>query len=344
VLTSEFDFALPDHLIAQHPAPRGSSRMMVLRQRGGVVHESIADLPRHLQSGDLLIVNDTRVIPARLFARRAETGGSVELLLVERIDSLSWLCLAKPGRSARVDADLELAPGLSARVVEMAVDGQRLLRFSQPVEPFLQTLGVVPLPPYIKRPADRDDEVNYQTMFASHPGAIAAPTAGLHFTPALVQELEEASIRIAAVTLHVGIGTFKPVTAKLAHEHRMDAERYRISSATVNAIRATRAAGGRVVAVGTTVVRTLEGSAASTGGTLEAAAGRTDIFIRPGFRFQIVDALLTNFHLPRSSLLMLVSAFAGRERVLAAYRQAVDCGYRFFSYGDAMLLPRRAEA
>jgi S-adenosylmethionine:tRNA ribosyltransferase-isomerase len=343
VLTSEFDFSLPDHLIAQQPAPRGSSRMMVLEPQGSIVHDSIAGLPRHLKSGDLLIVNDTRVIPARLFARRAETGGSVELLLVEKIDSVSWRCLVKPGRRARVDAELELAPDLGARVVEMGSDGQRLLRFSQPVEPFLGSLGVVPLPPYIKRKASAEDETRYQTMFASHPGAIAAPTAGLHFTPELVQELEAAAIRVATVTLHVGIGTFKPVSAKLTHEHRMDSERYQIPAATVEAIRSTRAGGGRVVAVGTTVVRTLEGAAASTGGALEASEGRTRIFIRPGFEFQVVDALLTNFHLPRSTLLMLVSAFAGREHVLAAYRQAVDSGYRFYSYGDAMLLPGRVD-
>jgi len=317
--------------------------MMVLTPPSGLSHESVSDLPQHLRTEDLLIVNDTRVIPARLFARRAGSGGRVELLLVEKIDSRVWSCLVKPGRRARVDADLELAPELGARVVGLASDGQRLLRFSQPVEPFLDSLGAVPLPPYIKRPAQRDDIDDYQTIFASHPGAIAAPTAGLHFTPALVEELERASVRIAKVTLHVGIGTFKPVTARLVHEHHMDAERFQIPTQTVAAIEATRAAGGRVVAVGTTVVRTLEGAAASNGGALEATTGRTNIFIRPGFRFQVVDALLTNFHLPCSTLLMLVSAFAGRERVLDAYRQAIDSGYRFFSYGDAMFLPRRTQ-
>jgi S-adenosylmethionine:tRNA ribosyltransferase-isomerase len=343
VLTSEFDFALPDHLIAQQPAPRGTSRMMVLTPPEGVAHQSVSDLPRHLQAGDLLVVNDTRVIPARLFARRAGTGGAVELLLVEKTDAVSWKCLAKPGRSARVGANLELAPDLGAQVVEMADDGQRLVRFSQPVEPFLESLGAIPLPPYIKRAAGDDDSHDYQTIFAHHPGAIAAPTAGLHFTPELIAELERASIRIARVTLHVGIGTFKPVTADLTHEHRMDPERFEIPDATVEAIQATRDAGGRVVAVGTTVVRTLEGAAAETGGTPRAMAGRTNIFIRPGFRFQVVDALLTNFHLPRSTLLMLVSAFAGRERVLEAYREAVESSYRFFSYGDAMFLPGRAD-
>jgi S-adenosylmethionine:tRNA ribosyltransferase-isomerase len=340
VLTSEFDFALPDHLIAQQPAPRGTSRMMVLTPPDGVLHGSVSHLPRHLEPGDLLVVNDTRVIPARLFARRAKTGGAVELLLVEKTDAVVWKCLAKPGRSARVGSELELAPDLTAEVIEMSDDGQRLVRFSQPVEPFLESLGAVPLPPYIKRAAEDNDSHDYQTIFANQPGAIAAPTAGLHFTPGLIAELEQASVRIATVTLHVGIGTFKPVTAKLTHEHRMDPERFEIPPATVAAIEETRNAGGRVVAVGTTVVRTLEGAAAETGGTLTAMQGRTNIFIRPGYRFQVIDALLTNFHLPRSTLLMLVSAFAGRDFVLEAYREAVDSGYRFFSYGDAMLLSR----
>jgi S-adenosylmethionine:tRNA ribosyltransferase-isomerase len=341
VLTSEFDFALPNRLIAQRPAPRGTSRMMVLDPPSSLTHKSIGDLPLHLRAGDLLVVNDTRVIPARLFAQRVGTEGRVELLLVEKTDSLTWRCLVKPGRGARIDDQLELAPDLTARIEEVATNGQRLVRFSQSVEPFLESLGIVPLPPYIKRSAEEGDADDYQTIFARHPGAIAAPTAGLHFSPALIRELEQASIGIVPVTLHVGIGTFKPVTAELAHEHRMDAERFDIPPASVDAIRATKSAGGRVIAIGTTVVRTLEGAVESNGGTLEATTGRTNIFIRPGFQFQVVDALLTNFHLPRSTLLMLVSAFAGREYVLEAYRQAVDRDYRFFSYGDAMFLPQR---
>lgn len=343
MLTSAFDFDLPDDLIAQHPAPRGTSRLLVLGGGSSIAHATIGELPRLLRRGDLLVVNDTRVIPARLFARRTASGGRVELLLVERLDSLTWDCLAKPGRKARPGTTLELRNGLSASVVSKEEDGRHRVRFSQPIEPHLETLGAVPLPPYIKRPAEAVDRGDYQTIFAATPGAIAAPTAGLHFSDELISRLGEAGVKLATVTLHVGIGTFKPVTAELAHEHRMDSERFEISGGTASAIAATRVRGGRIVAVGTTVVRTLE-SAARDGGAIEAASGRTELFIRPGFRFRVVDALLTNFHLPRSTLLMLVSAFAGRERVLAAYAEAIEHGYRFYSYGDAMLIDAAARA
>jgi len=338
VLTSEFEFDLPDRLIAQHPAPRGTSRLLVLGPESSITHASIADLPTLLHRGDLLLVNDTRVIPARLYTRRAGSGGRVELLLVERLDPLTWTCLAKPGRKARPDTVLELTDGLSATVVGPNGDGRHRVRFSQPVEPHLETLGTVPLPPYIKRPAASEDRDDYQTIFAAEPGAIAAPTAGLHFSTDLVDRLADAGIELARITLHVGIGTFKPVTAELVHEHQMDAERFEISAETAASIAVTKARSGRVVAVGTTVVRTLEAAASDRGLPIPQLSGRTKLFIRPGYRFQVVDALLTNFHLPRSTLLMLVCAFAGRERVLQAYAEAVGEGYRFYSYGDAMLI------
>lgn len=338
MLTSEFDYELPDRLVAQHPAPRGESRLMVLRGVEPPLHRHIADLPTFLEPGDLLVVNDTRVIPARLMARRPVTGGAVEIFLVEKSAEREWICLTKPGRKARPGERLELADGLCAEIVERRGDGKRLVRFTQPIEPWLDDLGRVPLPPYIKRPAEPRDHRDYQTIFARQPGAIAAPTAGLHFTDRLVESLEARGVGIARLTLHVGIGTFKPVTTELVHEHSMDPERYVIPAATSERLAETRAHGGRIVAVGTTVVRTLEGAAARHGWPLPAGPGSTDLFIRPGHRFRVVQGLLTNFHLPRSTLLMLVCAFAGREAILAAYAEAVAADYRFFSYGDAMLI------
>jgi S-adenosylmethionine:tRNA ribosyltransferase-isomerase len=366
VLTKDFDFHLPDERIAQEPAPRGESRLLVLDappgspSRSEARHRSVADLPELLLPGDLLVVNDTRVIPARLYGRRliaasgdesggvTEEGGRVELLLVEKVDDAAneWEALARPGKKAKPGTRLRFDPegdgpasSLSAEVTARLADGRHRVRFGEPVEPHLERLGHVPLPPYIKRadrPADRE---RYQTVFATHPGAVAAPTAGLHFTPEILDRLATRGVETARVTLHVGIGTFKPVTAELVHEHVMDEERYEVPEATAAAIAETRRQGGRIVAVGTTTVRTLE-SAADEGGTVHAGAGRTGLFIVPGYHFRAVDALLTNFHLPRSTLLMMVSAFAGRERVLAAYEEAVAEGYRFYSYGDAMWMTR----
>ncbi|MDY7093989.1 MAG: tRNA preQ1(34) S-adenosylmethionine ribosyltransferase-isomerase QueA [Acidobacteriota bacterium] len=368
MLTRDFDFELPEELIAQRALPRGQSRLLVLDAEGEDRHRLIADLPQLLQPGDLLVVNDTRVIPARLFAHRP-TGGKVEILLVEpvpressssersaegsepapegdapslerEVPSLEWEVLVKPGRKARPGTILQLPDGPSLEILSKGDDGRHRARFDQPIEPHLERLGHVPLPPYIKRPDEASDHERYQTVFARHPGAIAAPTAGLHFSDELLQQLEDRGIRRTTVTLHVGIGTFKPVTAELAHEHVMDRERWRVSEEAAEAIRSTRAAGGRIVAVGTTVVRTLESAARASGGEILPGSGNTDLFIRPGFPFQAVDLLLTNFHLPRSTLLMLVSALAGRERVLDAYREAVERRYRFYSYGDAMLVGR----
>jgi len=339
VLTSDFDYDLPPASIAQEPAPRGESRLLVLDRAGPERHARVRDLARLLRSGDLLVLNDTRVIPSRLYGRSAG-GGKIEILLVEPVGEREWDALVKPGRRARPGARFEIGEGLAAEVLDKREDGRHRLRFSEPIEPHLDRLGHIPLPPYIHRPDTPEDRERYQTVYARRPGAVAAPTAGLHFTEELLREIAGAGVEIARVTLHVGIGTFKPVSAERIEEHRMERERYEIGEETAEALRRAREAGRRIVAVGTTVVRTLEGAALTGGGEVRAGDGATDLFITPGFRFQMVDALLTNFHLPRSTLLMLVSAFAGRERVLAAYEEAVREGYRFYSYGDAMLAER----
>lgn len=339
MLTDDFDYHLPDGAIAQHPAPRGESRLLVMAAEGSRRHRRTGDLPEILRPGDLLVVNDTRVLAARLFGRRREGGGKVELLLSEKLGPMTWEALAKPGRRLRPGIEVDFADGLMARVEGKNDEGRCRFVFSEEVEPHLETSGHMPLPPYIKRQDDADDKLTYQTVFAQHPGAIAAPTAGLHFDAPLLQRLAAAGIERAAVTLHVGLGTFKPVTADLVHEHRMETERYVVPQATAQAIRRTQDRGGRIVAVGTTVVRTLESAIRQQGEAL-TGEGRTELFITPGFDFRVVDVLLTNFHLPRSTLLMLVSAFAGRQDVLAAYQEAIAEGYRFYSYGDAMLLQR----
>jgi len=343
VLTSDFDYDLPPASIAQEPAPRGESRLLVVDRPAPERHSRVRDLPRLLRPGDLLVLNDTRVIPARLYGRSAG-GGKMEILLIERTAEREWEALVKPGKRARPGALIEIAEGLAAEVLEKREEGaahRYLLRFSEPIEPHLERLGHIPLPPYIHRPDTPEDRERYQTVYARSPGAVAAPTAGLHFSEELLREIEAAGIETARVTLHVGIGTFKPVAAERIEEHRMDRERYEIGEAAAEAIRRAREAGRRIVAVGTTVVRTLEGAAAVEEGEVRAGSGATELFITPGFRFQAVDVLLTNFHLPRSTLLMLVSAFAGRERVLAFYEEAVREGYRFYSYGDAMLAERQ---
>jgi S-adenosylmethionine:tRNA ribosyltransferase-isomerase len=339
---SDFDFDLPHDRIAQTPlARRDDARLYLLPRDGGpAAHRTVRDLPSLLPSGALVVVNDTRVIPARLHAHKP-TGGRVELLLCEPVAGAGdgvWRCLGgaskpiRPGPLALDGADPPMAE-------VVAVAGEYVdVRFDGDLDGYLLRHGEVPLPPYIKREQpDPTDRERYQTVYARAPGAVAAPTAGLHFTPELLAALEAHGIRRASVTLHVGPGTFAPLRADALAGQTLHAERYVIPDATARAIAETRAAGRPVVAVGTTVVRTLE-AAATPEGTVAAGAGTTAIFIRPGHRFAVVDAMLTNFHLPRSSLLILVAAFAGRERILAAYADALARGYRFYSYGDAMLI------
>lgn len=338
--TEDFAYDLPEAFIAQRPvSPRDSARLLVLdRATGGLVDATVQALPEFLAPGDLLLFNDTRVMPARLIGAKVETGGAVEVLLLERRGRDEWEALVRPGRRLRPGAEVEFGGGrLRARVVKATASGGRILRFAWEggaFEEVLHRLGEVPLPPYIKEKLD--DPERYQTVFAREEGSKAAPTAGLHFTPELLSRLERRGVEIAYVTLHVGLGTFRPVTAERVEEHAMHAEYYRLPEATAEAIRRAKAREKRVVAVGTTVVRTLEAQALR--GEVEAGEGWTEIFIYPGFEFKVVDALMTNFHLPRSTLLMLVSAFAGRERILAAYERAKELGYRFFSFGDAMLI------
>jgi S-adenosylmethionine:tRNA ribosyltransferase-isomerase len=330
----DFDYALPVERIAQRPAqPRDSSRLMVLdRTRGSIQHRSFRDLPTLLTPGDALILNETRVIPARLRARKLPGGGRVELLLLEREGPRTWQALVG-GKGLRPGRRLAVEGGPEAEVVEQLDGARRLVRFDRPITPELERLGESPLPPYIHEPVR--DPAEYQTVYARNPGSAAAPTAGLHFTPALLQSLEERGLRIGRVTLHIGLDTFAPVRASDPRRHAIHSEWCSVPEAALAAVAAARAEGRRVVAVGTTVVRALETAAAAQ---LSPFEGRTALFILPGFDFKLVDAMLTNFHLPRSTLLMLVSAFAGRERVLAAYEAAKEGGYRFYSFGDAMLI------
>ena len=336
-----FDYELPPQAIAQTPVePRDLSRLMVLhRAEGTIAHHRFRDLPGLLSSGDLLVVNDSRVIPARLLGRRADGGGGrVEILLLCPLGGDRWEVLVRPGRRVPCGARLVFGRGeLLAEVEEKTPFGGRVVAFSYEGEwrEILGRLGRTPLPPYIHTPLD--DPERYQTVYARAEGSVAAPTAGLHFTPELIAALQKAGIGLASLTLHVGLGTFRPVRVARVEEHRMHAEFYTLPDETMTAIAEARARGRRIVAVGTTVVRALE-SAADAGGRLAAGSGWTSLFIYPGHRFRVVEALITNFHLPRSTLLMLVAAFAGREFVLEAYRQALASGYRFFSFGDAMLI------
>ncbi len=337
----DFDYDLPPELIAQQPAePRDASRLLVLhRERDCLEHRRFYDLPRYLQRGDVLVLNDTRVLPARLWGRRDGTGARIEVLLLTRSDRDTWEALVRPGRRVPVGTEIIFGQGeLRARAVALTDAGGRVLQFfcqGGPLEALLDRLGEMPLPPYIKtKPADPG---RYQTVYARVEGSAAAPTAGLHFTPRLLEELQAEGVEVVYLLLHVGLGTFRPVKAANIEEHHMHAEYYAVTAEAAAAINAARARGGRVVAVGTTVVRTLE-TVTTAGGRVQPGSGWTDIFIYPGYRFKAVDCLLTNFHLPGSTLIMLVSAFDGRERVLAAYQTAVQERYRFFSFGDAMLI------
>ncbi len=338
-----FDFELPDELIARHPArPRDAARLLDLTGPGWADRQ-ISDLPQLLRPGDVLVANDTRVIPARLRGRRGTAG--VEVTLLKPITATTWQALARPAKRLRVGDRVDFAPGFAASVTARPPDsGEVILDFDLAGPAFraaLEQHGAVPLPPYIKRrPEDpQDDRADYQTVYAREDGAVAAPTAGLHFTPDLLAAVAARGVQFVTVTLHVGAGTFLPVKVADTRDHRMHLERGRLGAATAAAIQAARAAGGRVVAVGTTSLRVLETSADDQG-RLAAFDGETDLFITPGYRFKMVDLLLTNFHLPRSTLFMLVCALAGRERMQAAYAHARQQGYRFYSYGDACLLAR----
>lgn len=337
--TSDFDFTLPPELIAQTPLERrDASRLLALDRRTGIrKHMHFTDLPDLLRPGDCLVVNDSRVLPARLFGV-TKTGAAVETLLLRDLGRGVWECLTKPGKKTRAGAVVFYGDGLLTGTVDReADDGKRHIRFAHDgiFLELLERLGEMPLPPYIRERLD--DPERYQTVYAKTPGSAAAPTAGLHFTPELLSRLEERGIHVRPVTLHVGLGTFRPVKEEDITKHVMHAEYAEISKSTAYAVNAARAAGGRVVAVGTTVCRTLESFADGEGRLIEAS-GFTDIFITPGYRFRAIDGLVTNFHLPRSTLLMLVSALAGREAILDAYRDAVKMKYRFFSFGDAMLI------
>ncbi len=342
MLLKDYDFHLPQDLIAQQPlTERSSSRLLSLdRVSGKVSHQQFASLPKLLREGDLLVRNETRVLPARLLGRKP-SGGQVEVLLVRQLDALrnDWRCMTRSSKPVRLGVVLDFPAGISGEVIGVEEDGQRLVRFTCSGDFFeiLELAGHMPLPPYIRREDHDLDKTRYQTVFANKPGAVAAPTAGLHFTEETFAALAEHNIEVCDITLHVGPGTFLPVRSENLAEHRMHSEIYEVPESTASAVNAARASGRRIVALGTTVTRTLE-YAVDDQGLLRAGQGETDLFITPGFGFRMVDALITNFHLPKSTLLVLVSAFAGRTFILEAYREAVEHGYRFFSYGDCMLI------
>ncbi|HEY5728504.1 MAG TPA: tRNA preQ1(34) S-adenosylmethionine ribosyltransferase-isomerase QueA [Anaerolineales bacterium] len=339
--TSDFDYHLPESFIAQTPAePRDSSRLLVLhRDTGELEHRIFHDVTDYFKAGDLLVLNQTRVIPARIFAKK-ETGGRVELLLLRRRSERTWEALVggkglRVGKIMFVEKNEENNRTIQAEIVQLFEGSERLVRFSEPIEPYLSKVGNVPLPPYIHEKLD--DPERYQTVYAKEPGSAAAPTAGLHFTLRLLEELQVKGVRIAYVTLHVGLDTFAPVNEDDPEEHKIHSEWCELTQETADAINETRERNGRVIAVGTTSVRTLE-SVANLQFPISGFVGPTSLFIMPGYQYKIVDAMITNFHLPKSTLLMLVSAFAGREKVLETYETAIREGYRFYSFGDAMLI------
>lgn len=343
---SDFDFDLPEQLIAQEPPPvRGGSRLLVVdRAAGSIVHARFVQIGQFLRAGDLLVLNNTRVFPARLLGQRAPSGGHVECLLLRQLSDDQWDALVHPGQKLKPGARMIFrAPGveLHGEILEQHFYGRRTVRLwtetGSPVEAAIDAMGHIPLPPYIKREDRASDRERYQTVYARARGSVAAPTAGLHFTESILADLSRRGIEQAEITLHVGYGTFKPVRAERVEEHVVDAEPFIVSADAAQQISRARRDGRRVIAVGTTTVRALE-SLELRDGSVVAGSGMTDLFIHPGHRFRLVDGMVTNFHLPRSSLLMLVSALGGRERILQAYREAVAAGYHFYSYGDAMLI------
>lgn len=340
LLKSDFYFDLPEELIAQDPlADRSGSRMLMLDKTDGrIEHHIFKEIVDYLRPGDCLVLNNTKVLPARLSGRRENTGGAIEVLLLKRKGDDVWETLVKPGRKAKPGTRILFGDGcLQAEVLDVVEEGNRLIRFSYEgiFEEVLDRLGEMPLPPYITHKLQ--DKNRYQTVYARYEGSAAAPTAGLHFTEELLQKIADKGVDIAYVTLHVGLGTFRPVKADNILEHHMHAEYYQVTEEAAEKINRAKASGGRVICVGTTSCRTVE-SAAGDDGTLKAGCGNTEIFIYPGYRFKVLDCLITNFHLPESTLVMLVSALAGREQVLHAYEEAIRLKYRFFSFGDAMFL------
>ena len=336
----EFYYDLPEELIAQDPLlDRSSSRLMVLdKMSGEIKNKKFSDIKSYLKKGDCLVINDTKVIPARLFGSRESTGGKVEILLLKRLQNDIWEVLVKPGKKCKIGSKINFGDGiLKGEVIDIVDEGNRLIKFSYEgiFEEILDKLGEMPLPPYIKHKLE--DKNRYQTVYAKHDGSAAAPTAGLHFTPELLKEIEEMGVEIARVTLHVGLGTFRPVKEQDILKHHMHSEFYIVGKEAADKINATKKRGDRVICVGTTSCRTLE-SATDEDGILREKSAWTEIFIYPGYKFKIMDALITNFHLPESTLLMLISAFAGKDKIMSAYEKAVEERYRFFSFGDAMFI------
>lgn len=347
---NDFDYHLPEELIAQHPADkRGNSRLMVIdRKTGNIVHKHFYNILEYLNPGDCLVMNNSKVIPARLFGIKEGTGAKIEFLLIKRIEGDNWETLVKPGKKLRPGDRVSFGGDgkLKAEILDYGEDGTRIVKFHYQgvfVE-LLDEIGKIPLPPYIDRESDEEDKDRYQTVYCKEEGSVAAPTAGLHFTEELLAEAVKKGIKLAYVTLHVGIGTFRPVKCDIIEEHKMHFEEYEIDEANAEIINNTKKSGGRVISVGTTSTRTVESAAKNTGDgsqpdyTLVAGRGNTDIFIYPGYEFKIIDSLITNFHLPKSTLLMLVSALYNRENMLKVYEEAVSEKYKFFSYGDAMVI------
>lgn len=336
----DFNYELPEELIAQDPLEdRSSSRLMVLhKETGKIEHKIFKDIIDYLNPGDCLVINDTKVIPARLMGVKEDTGAAIEVLLLKRNADDVWECLVKPGKKARIGARIVFGEGLlTGEIVDVIEDGNRMIKFHYEgiFEEILDKLGQMPLPPYITHKLQ--DKNRYQTVYAKNEGSAAAPTAGLHFTKELLEKIKEKGVNVVSVTLHVGLGTFRPVKVDKIEEHHMHTETFNITKEAADTINRTKAAGGRVIAVGTTSCRTLE-SAAGDDGIIPAKSGDTDIFIYPGYKFKAIDCLITNFHLPESTLIMLVSALAGRNNIMNAYETAVKERYRFFSFGDAMFI------
>ena len=340
---SDYDYPLPEELIALYPLEhRSDSRLLVLHKENGSFEDKhFTDITNYLRSGDCLVINETRVIPARLFATRETTGAQIEIFLEHRQADTSdtWLVLAAPAKKLKKDERYIFNDTLSCVVLEECADGERVVRFesSGNVEDAIEAAGAMPIPPYLHREAEELDKDRYQTVYAQTPGAVAAPTAGLHFTNELLASLEERGIKIARITLHVGLGTFRPVETEDITKHTMHSERYIVTNEAAEIINNTKASGGRVIAVGTTAARTLE-TVATTNNTVQASSGATAIFIYPPYKFKILDGLITNFHQPKSTLLMMISALAGNENIRTAYNHAIEARYRFLSYGDAMLI------